>query len=177
GITVAPRVVAGNRPIRWMLDRDDARERIYPEQGDEPRRVPTRVRRVRERHVVLPGVELFRELERVHAVDHGPVIHLEERDVDLEGRQREPVNLHEVRAHGAARERFEAQRARAREQIEDARPTQRPLEDGEPRFAHAVSGGPDRVPRWRLQTTTLKLAAVYPSHPLPSSPPLQVRNP
>src|SRR2546427_9711962 len=49
GIPVAPRVVAGNRLIRWMLDRDDARERIYPEQGDEPRRVPTRVPRGRRR--------------------------------------------------------------------------------------------------------------------------------
>src|SRR2546422_9945346 len=153
-----------------MLDRDDARDRIYPEQGDEPRRVPTRVRRVRDRHVVLPGWELFRDLERAQAVDQGPVTHLEERDVDLERRQREPVNLHEVRTHGAARERFEAQRARAREQIEDARPPQRPLEDGEPRFAHAVSGRPDRVPRGRLQTTTLELAGDYPDHSHPRSP-------
>src|SRR5207247_8797333 len=92
-------------------------------------------------------------------------------EVDLERGPREPVNLHEVRAHGAARERFEAQRARAREQIEDARPTQRPLEDGEPRFAHAVSGGPDRVPRWRLQTTTLELAGDDAYHPSPSPSP------
>src|SRR5438093_6724127 len=59
-----------------MLDRDDARERIHPEQGDEPRRLRARVWRVREGHVVLPAVQLLRELEGVHPMDHRPVIHL-----------------------------------------------------------------------------------------------------
>src|SRR6266700_3468854 len=71
----------------------------------------------------------------------------------------------------AARERFETERTRAREQVEHPRAAQWALEDGEPRLAHAVSGGPDRVPRGRLQTTTLELAGDYPDHRLPSSPP------
>src|SRR5207249_6748109 len=104
-------------------------------------------------------------------VDHRPVIHLEEGDVGLERRQCEPVDPYEVRAHGAARERFETERARAREQVEDARTTQRALENGEPRLAHAVPGGPDRVPRGRLQTTTLELAGDDANHPSPSPSP------
>src|SRR5439155_14829032 len=93
----------------------------------------------------------------------------------LERRQREPVDLHEIRAHGPARQRFETERARAREQVEHARSAQGALEDGEPGLAHAVPGGPDRIPRGRLQTTTLELSGDYPDHPLPSSPPLPVR--
>src|SRR5947199_9318797 len=167
GIAVASGVVAGNRLIRRMLDRDDARERIHAEQGDEPRRLPARVGRVRERHVVLPGVQVFRELEGIYAMDHRPVIHLEEGDVGLERRQREPVDLYEVRAHGPARERFETERARAREQVEDARTAQRALENGEPRLAHAVPGGPDRVPRRSLEAAALEVAGDDATHPLP----------
>src|SRR5947199_5460786 len=170
GIAVASGVVAGNRLIRRMLDRDDARERIHAEQGDEPRRLPARVWRVCKRHIVLPGVQVFREGQGVHAMDQRPVIHLEEGDVGLEGRQGEPVDLYEVRAHGPARERFETEGARAREQVEDARATQRALENGEPRLAHAVPGGPDRVPRGRLQTTTLELAGDDANHSHPRSP-------
>src|SRR6266700_3864838 len=73
----------------------------------------------------------------------------------------------------AARERFETERTRAREQVEHPRAAQWALEDGEPCLAHAVSGGPDRVPRGRLQTTTLELAGDYPDHRLPSSPPFR----
>src|SRR5436309_5013944 len=194
GIAVASGVVAGNRLIRRMLDRDDARERIHAEQGDEPRRLPARVWRVRERHVVLPGVQVFRERQGVHAMDHRPVIHLEEGDVGLERRQREPVDLDEVRAHGPARERFETERARAREQVEDARTTQRALENGEPRLAHAVPGGPHGVARRSLETAALEVAGddadhALPLHPLPIADygfrtadfahdlPLQIRNP
>src|SRR2546430_13582010 len=41
-------------------------------------------------------------------------------------------------------------------------------QDGEPGLAHAVPGGPDRIPRGRLQTTTLELAGDDANHPSPS---------
>src|SRR2546427_2471345 len=50
------RVVAGDGLVGGVLDRDDPRERIDAEQRDEARRLPARVGRVGERHVILSGV-------------------------------------------------------------------------------------------------------------------------
>src|SRR5947209_5073368 len=49
-------------------------------------------------------------------------------------------------------------------------PTQRPLEDGEPRFAHAVSGRPDGVARRSLETAALEVAGDDANHARPVSP-------
>src|SRR3989442_15725366 len=80
------------------------------------------------------------------------------------------MDLHEVRAHGSARQRFQTERARAREQVEHARPTQRALQNGEPRLAHAVPGRPHLVGSGSLEASPPKFAGDDANHarPLPT---------
>src|SRR5207247_1623002 len=58
----------------------------------------------------------------------------------------------------------------AREQVEHAGPTQRALEDGEPRLAHAVPGRPHFVAGRSLQAAAFELAGDNPNHSHPRSP-------
>src|SRR5947207_1285398 len=128
---------------------------------------------IRECHVVLAWVQPLGEAQRVRAMDRGAVVDLEGLHVRLEGGQREAVQLHEIYARGPPRQRFEAERPGAREQVEDPRPLDRALQDREPRLAHTVRGRPDRLPRGRLQTTTLELPGDDADHarprPLPNA--------
>src|SRR6266508_6689147 len=103
-------------------------------------------------------MEPLRELERVGAVNGRAVLQLERLDVGLQGREREPMDLDEVRGRGAARQRLEAQRPRAREQVEHARSPDRPLEDREPRLAHAVGGGAGAIADGRLEPASSEFA-------------------
>src|SRR5438034_4034227 len=123
-----------------MLDRKDAGERVHTEHGDEPGGVLTGVGRVGEGDVVLPAMESFREPERVDLVDGRAVLHRERLDVGLEAREREAVQLDEVGRRRAARQRLEAERPRAREQVEHPGAAERALQDREPRLPHTVPG-------------------------------------
>ena len=60
-------------------------------------------------------------------------------------------SIDEDRLRGAARERLDAERTRAGEQIEHACVVQRHAENAEQGLAHAVARGPCLAPRWREQ--------------------------
>src|SRR5438552_3956012 len=134
-----------------MLDRKDAGERVHTEHGDEPGGVLTGVGRVGEGDVVLPAMESYREPERVDLVDGRAVLHRERLDVGLEAREREAVQLDEVGRRRAARQRLEAERPRAREQVEHPGAAERALQDREPRLPYTVPGRADFVGRGRLE--------------------------
>src|SRR5260221_12909675 len=66
--------------------------------------------------------------------------------------------LDEIRARRAARERFDAQRARAREEIQYASVRQQRTDDAHPRLAYSIGGRAHRVAPRRLEPAAPPLA-------------------
>src|SRR5260221_3927728 len=66
--------------------------------------------------------------------------------------------LDEIRARRAARERFDAQRARAREEIQYASVRQQRTDDAHPRLAYSIGGRAARVAPRRPEAAATALA-------------------
>src|ERR1041384_2373366 len=111
-VAVAARVVAWDGLVRRVFDRKDAGEGGQAEQGDQPSGLLTGVGGIGERHVVLARMQTLGEAERVGAMNRGAVVHLERLHIGFERGEGKPVQLHEVGAHGPARQRFAHKRPR-----------------------------------------------------------------
>src|SRR5712692_9889856 len=158
-----PHQPGGGRERRRMLfqdARDD--ESVRRERSLEPRLAERRLedgdvgeRRIAEHEVVRSGRGLLDEREHVGGDDLRALAESDRRDVlpkGVEGRRR---SLDERDARRAARERLDAERAGAGEEVESARVGDDRPEDPEERLADPVGRRPRPSPAWRVERAAL----------------------
>src|SRR5258708_37526739 len=88
----------------------------------------------------------------------GTITGADERQILLDEANAGRRILDEIRARRAARERFDAQRARAREEIQYASVRQQRTDDAHPRLAYSIGGRAHRVALRRLEPASTPLA-------------------
>jgi hypothetical protein len=124
-----------------MLEAKNGREGDGEPLLGQPRREAEIVWRVGEGDVVHPGVEPANEVQRVRAVNDCAVAGTKGPGVGSNGGETRRRDLDEIDDASAARQRLEAERTGAREEVEDASVGQIRVDDAQPGFANAVTRG------------------------------------